>query len=290
MAEASLRVLGPGDEAALKAFLAPRADSSLFLIANLAQAGIVDRDVPYAGAYAGRFEDGALTGVVAHYWNGSLIFQDARDPLTLARCALEATRRPLKGLIGPWEQVLTVRASPDPSFAQRTAQFESHDLLYALALDDLVVPEALASGAVTCRQANAGDVDLAASWRVGYRRELLNEAPSDQLDASAREEMARMIGEGASFMLEANGARVAYSGFNARADGVVQIGGVWTPPELRGRGYARCVVAGQLQLARENGAKRAVLFTGDENRPAQRAYEAIGFKRIGEYGLILFAD
>lgn len=289
MADASLRVLGPGDEAALRAFLAPHADSSLFLIANLAQAGIVDRDVPYAGAYAGRFEDGALTGVVAHYWNGNLIFQDARDPLALARLALEATNRPLKGLIGPWEQVLVVRTSPDASFAERTAQFESHDLLYALSIDELVVPAALGSGAVACRPAVASDVDLVARWRVGYRMELLNEGHSSALEASAREEMTRMIGEGTSFVLEAEGAPVAYSGFNARADKIVQIGGVWTPPELRGRGYGRCVVAGQLQIARAQGATRAVLFTSNENLPAQRAYEAIGFSRIGEYGLILFA-
>ncbi len=290
MADASLRVLGPGDEAALIAFLAPRADSSLFLIANLTAAGIVDRDAPYAGAYVGRFENGALTGVAAHYWNGNLTFQTDADALALAHFAVESTKRPVKGLVGPWPNLVALRASADPSFAARTAQFETHDILYALVLDKLAPPAALTEGRVICRPARADDLDLLARWRSGYRSELMNEPPGAALEAGAREEMGRVLQANAGFVLEADGAPVAYSGFNARTAEIVQIGGVWTPPELRGRGYARSVVAGQLQIARDQGAKRAVLFTGEENRFAQRAYESIGFQRIGEYGLILFAD
>jgi hypothetical protein len=35
------------------------------------------------------------------------------------------------------------------------------------------------------------------------------------------------------------------------------------------------------------GVSRAILFTQEEG-PARRAYEAIGFQRIGDYGLVLF--
>ena len=64
------------------------------------------------------------------------------------------------------------------------------------------------------------------------------------------------------------------------------MGGVWTPPERRGRGYARAVVAASLLDARAEGVERAVLFT--ENPVARRAYEALGFRRVGEYGLVIF--
>ena len=67
----------------------------------------------------------------------------------------------------------------------------------------------------------------------------------------------------------------------------VQIGGVWTPPELRGRGYARRVVAGALRVAEGEGVRRAVLFT--ENPAARRSYEALGFRQVGEFGVIVLA-
>ena len=62
--------------------------------------------------------------------------------------------------------------------------------------------------------------------------------------------------------------------FNARLPDIAQVGGVWTPPHARGRGYARCVVAGSLLHARTQGVSRALLFTMESNVAAMRAYEA----------------
>jgi predicted GNAT family acetyltransferase len=31
-----------------------------------------------------------------------------------------------------------------------------------------------------------------------------------------------------------------------------------------------------------------VLFTNEDNRPARRAYEALGFRAVGDYGLLSF--
>ena len=92
------------------------------------------------------------------------------------------------------------------------------------------------------------------------------------------------------FVLEVQGSDgpVSYSAFNASLPEIVQVGGVWTPPEQRGRGYARAVVAGSLLDARAERVVRAVLFT--ENPAARRAYEALGFQRVGEYGLGDFQD
>jgi predicted GNAT family acetyltransferase len=47
-------------------------------------------------------------------------------------------------------------------------------------------------------------------------------------------------------------------------------------------------VAGALLAARERGVARSILFTGVENRAAQAAYRALGYERIGDYGLVLF--
>ncbi|WP_255362889.1 GNAT family N-acetyltransferase [Anabaena sp. CA = ATCC 33047] len=91
------------------------------------------------------------------------------------------------------------------------------------------------------------------------------------------------------WVLVAEDQPVAYSAFSGRLPDVVQIGGVWTPPELRGKGYAKCVVAGSLLEVRSQGVHRAILFTSPENLAAQAAYRGIGFHPTGEkFGLVLF--
>jgi predicted GNAT family acetyltransferase len=57
---------------------------------------------------------------------------------------------------------------------------------------------------------------------------------------------------------------------------VVQVGGVYTPPALRGKGHARLALALHLAEARGKGVGRAILYAFSE--PAARAYRAIGFQ------------
>jgi predicted GNAT family acetyltransferase len=39
--------------------------------------------------------------------------------------------------------------------------------------------------------------------------------------------------------------------------------------------------------ARSEGAEKAILFTGEGNVAAQRAYTALGFQHIGDYRILL---
>ena len=82
-----------------------------------------------------------------------------------------------------------------------------------------------------------------------------------------------------------DGTLASLSAFNARLPDIVQLGGIYTPPVLRGRGFARAAVAASLLEARGQGASRAVLFTN--NPSAVRTYEALGFRRIGDYSIVL---
>src|SRR5439155_27320443 len=61
-----LRTLQPGDEAALDAFLARHAESSMFLRSNARAAGLVDRGEPLQATYVAAIEGGAIVAVVAH--------------------------------------------------------------------------------------------------------------------------------------------------------------------------------------------------------------------------------
>ncbi|MGH9365398.1 MAG: GNAT family N-acetyltransferase [Thermoanaerobaculia bacterium] len=284
MTSVRVRPLGAADVSAFEAFLAPRAESSLFLLANSRRAGFADAGRPFEGTYAGAFEAGLLTAVAAHFWNGIVAVQAPVHLDAVLRRALGASGRAVAGLTGPYDQVVAARSALGAS--SQPAAVEAPEGLFVLDLADLLVPEALASGAVRCRRPREGEIALLAAWRAAYRREVLGEPPGAANDDAGREDVRALQAAGSQWVLEADGALAAYSAFNARLPEIVQVGGVWTPPERRGKGFARAVVAASLLQARAQGVARAVLFT--ESPAARRAYEAIGFRKVGEYGLVIF--
>ena len=75
MPEPIIRILQPGDEAALRAFVLPRLASSVFLLGNMQMAGLADHGEVFQGSYAAAWEGDAIVGVAAHYWQGNLVVQ-----------------------------------------------------------------------------------------------------------------------------------------------------------------------------------------------------------------------
>jgi predicted GNAT family acetyltransferase len=285
MSQATIRILQAGDEAALEAFLLPQIDSSMFLIGNMRRSGLVDKGQPYTGTYAAAFAQGSMVAVVAHYWNNNLVVQAPIHVDALWRAAVQASQRPIAGLIGPTAQVRA--ASRTLGIDASQLQQDEVDRLYSLPLKELVVPDCLSSGEVRGRRMAPGDLELISEWRVGYEIEALGEQDSAELRQSCRDGVERSLAEGHTWVLEAGGVAVACSSFNAAIQEAVQIGGVWTPPQLRRRGYGRAVVAASLLDARREGVQKAILFTAESNIAAQRAYEALGFRHIGDYCLAL---
>lgn len=278
-----IRTLRPGDEVELEAFLLPRLETSMFLISNLRAAGLEDRGEPYQGTYAAAWQAGRMVAVAAHYWNRVLLLQAPVHVDSVWRLAVEASGRPLSGVIGPSDQVAAVvqELGLQPSMVQR----DQVEILYGLDLDELVVPARLARGELTARTPTPDDLDLLTQWQVGYALEEMKEPDTPETRTLQRAVVDRRAREGRIWILEDGGRPVAMGGFNARIFEAVQVGGVWTPPELRNRGYGRSVVAAALLAARAEGASKAILFTGQGNLPAQKAYEALGFRPIGSYRL-----
>ncbi|MEJ2207830.1 MAG: GNAT family N-acetyltransferase [Anaerolineae bacterium] len=280
-----LHVLEPGDEAALERFLLPRVDSSMFLLGNMRAVGLRDESGTYQGTYVAAWLGGQIAGVAAHYWNGNLVLQAPMDLEPLCRAVLQASGRPLRGLVGPAGQVEAARRALE--LAAEAIQLDEEEHLYSLALDEIQVPPALASGRLRGRRIEARDVETVTAWRVGFSVESLGDKESPRLWEACRAAVQRGLAEGRIWILEDEGQAVATTAFNTAIREAVQVGGVWTPPELRCRGYGRAAVAASLLAARAEGATRGVLFTGKENVPAQRAYEALGFRRVGDYRLLL---
>lgn len=284
----TFRRLSPGDEPMLEAFLSGTPETTLFLRSNLARAGLTGDGRPFSGLYMGAFDEDMLTGVVAHYWNDNIVVAPGPHVASLAQRAVELTGKRVGGILGPHAELVRVRSALGLESAATRAS--SKEILYSLALDDLVVPPALASGELVVRVPEPNEHDALLDWRLAYSAETshMQDTPATRADQrryldAYQEQQHHFVVTRAS-----DGERVAYSAFNATVADLVQIGGVWTPRELRGRGYARCAVAGSLQHARKRGVRMAILFTDEENVAAQRSYAAIGFRPIGDYALVFF--
>lgn len=283
-----IRILKPGDEIALEAFLLPRIESSMFLVSNSRYAGLADTGERYAGTYAALFDGDQITSVAALYWNGSLVLQASTRLDEVWRHAARHTDRPILRVIGPLEQVSAVLKTLN--VPPENIQMDEPENLYRLDLVELHVPEILRDGTVSCRLTREADIEIVLAYRLAYMEEAMNVEVNLQAEVDAEAGIRRGIQEQNQWVLERDGEIVSITAANSWIEEVIQVGGVYTPPELRGMGYGRAVVAGQLLDARDWGTRVGILFTGIDNIAANKAYEAVGFERVGGYRITIFKE
>lgn len=276
------RLLTPEDHLPLHDFLNRYSDYTLFMLSNLERSGIIAGDEPSQGQYWGTFDGaGELVGAMALYWNGILMPCAPEGLETLAEAARSQANRPIGGFIGERNQVNWLAAW----FGACEYQLDSPEILYAVALAELVEPSQLRQKDICCRLAEPADAEFLVDWRVQYSHEAMREPITEASQVNASKQMLRQIENRACYVLFHGRQPVAMSAFNAKTEQYAQVGGVYTPPEYRGRGYGRAVVAGSLLDARKQGLQRSILFTGFDNLAAQGAYEAIGYREIGEFAI-----
>jgi ribosomal protein S18 acetylase RimI-like enzyme len=285
------RVLHAPDQPTLEAFLCKHKDSSMVLRSNLLADGIEDAGGRFAGVYAGAFDDGgALRAVAAHYRAWGNVFPQAESDEALdaaVRCAVDASGERVRGVIGLRPLVRRTIERLELRAAQRN--YDANEGLYALDLEQLRKPALLLDPEVELRALRPGDDAFYLEWLRDYEVSTLGTPDNDALRARCQADFERTLASGEPCVLSHAGIPRAKTTFNARLPDMVQIGGVYTPPAQRGRGYARAAVALSLVQARARRVARAVLFTGEDNRPAIAAYRAIGFTRIDDFAIVLFA-
>lgn len=282
-----MRLLKRGDEWMLEPFLLERLDSSAMLLSNLRKGGIIDEGKPRQATYLAAMDGSKVVGVVSLTRAGTLLPQAPVMLDALVRTMAAIGPREIEGVIGLADQVMrTTQVLSLPLGRHEVVLMDSQEHLYGLTLAEMQLPPQLEQGHFKCRKVEARDVPLLTDWMMAFNMESMNRRlPRQEVEANLLENAEEHDNR---WVLEVDGQIVATTGFNATAAEIVQVGGVYTPPELRRRHYARSAVAGSLLEAKANGVGRGVLFTAIENTPAQRAYEALGFKRLGEFRIVLY--
>lgn len=101
-------------------------------------------------------------------------------------------------------------------------------------------------------------------------------------------DLRRALANKMRLVLEVDGEVVSTATTNGLAIEAFQILGVATFPEHQRHGYATAVCNALTRRMKASGAKRCVLFTGPENLAAQRCYERLGFRIVGDYYMAKF--
>ena len=87
---------------------------------------------------------------------------------------------------------------------------------------------------------------------------------------------------------EDGGRPVSVSGYGGATPNGMRIGPVYTPPELRGRGYATTLVAEQSRWLLNTGRTLCFLYADLENPTSNALYRRIGYRMIAEAGEVRF--
>jgi uncharacterized protein len=119
------------------------------------------------------------------------------------------------------------------------------------------------------------DAALLADWLTAFHREILPHYP-----VPARDELERAASEDRFLFWIDNGEPVSMAGIARRLKTSAAIRAVYTPPELRGRGYAGSITAAVVERIYAEGRKTACLYADLDNPASIHCYTKIGFAPI----------
>lgn len=127
------------------------------------------------------------------------------------------------------------------------------------------------------------DVELVAEWRGAFMAEAgLGHRGPQSRDDLVRFTRDRLAGHG-QFLWRVDGTPVAFAGANHPVSGMSRLGSVYTPPELRGHGYASAVTAATSQWALDQGAEHVLLYTDLANPVSNSIYQRIGYEPVADF-------
>ena len=187
----------------------------------------------------------------------------------------EAIEEQLPGAVGAVPEV-DVFATAWSRRRDVTVESRAEQGIYALRR---VRPPRGVAGAL--RLAGVADRELLLAWVAAFAEEALHDGPAADPERHEQSVDARLAGGDAGFALwEVDGRAVSVAGFGGPTPNGIRIGPVYTPPKLRGKGYASAVTAEVSQLLLDRGRRFCFLYTDLANPTSNAIYMRIGYERV----------
>jgi predicted GNAT family acetyltransferase len=200
--------------------------------------------------------------------HSALLTRADRQALELLAADLAGQYRDLSGVAGPepavgdFARLWSARTGSAVGPAVHMRVFEARHVVWP----------PMPAGAF--RAATEADLPTVARWTAAFIEEAGLDNPSDPDDV-ARER----IREGSLFVWE-HARPVSMAAWAGRAGSIVRVNYVYTPPELRGRGYASACVASLTEQLLDEGHALCCLYTDLSNPTSNKIYQAIGYRPV----------
>ena len=226
-------------------------------------------------------KDGEPVGAALRTAPHNLVLARARDDSAVDALA-QAVDDELPGVVGSVPEVEQFARA----WASRngvTAEVRIAQGVFAL---ERVEPVTDVPGAM--RIATSEDRPLLLEWYLAFAVEALPGEPNEE--RMTHELDHRLTADDAGIVLWDHDGAVSMAGFGGSTPNGIRIGPVYTPPELRGRGYASALVAELSSSLLADGRRFCFLYTDLANPTSNKIYERIGYVRVCESAEIEFVQ
>lgn len=136
------------------------------------------------------------------------------------------------------------------------------------------------------RLAAMDDLPLLIDWHAAFEQEVGMLTVPTPLG----ERVTRRIRDQQLTLWIDDSAPVSFAGANALPAASARVGPVYTPPGLRGRGYAQAATAAASLQVQSDQPRTLFLFTDAINRASNKAYQRIGYRHIADHAHLLFGS
>lgn len=134
------------------------------------------------------------------------------------------------------------------------------------------------------RLAAEDEIELLTAWRQAF---IADVGAMPETPEQSRRITQRLIAASALFIWD-DGGPVSQATSERSTPRGRSVGGVYTPPELRNRGYATSCVAALSQRLLDSGSAFCCLFTDLGNPTSNAIYQRIGYRQVAEWHNVSF--
>jgi predicted GNAT family acetyltransferase len=131
------------------------------------------------------------------------------------------------------------------------------------------------------RLATPADLPLLAQWLGGFYQDALFENPPPKAELNMA--VQQKLSEEALFIWENGTEPSAMTAIVRKPPGGSALSWVYTPPELRGQGWASACVAALTEQLLASGQTYTCLFTDLNNAQSNRLYQRLGYQQLGVF-------
>jgi uncharacterized protein len=135
------------------------------------------------------------------------------------------------------------------------------------------------------RIATMDDFEIIRSWYTAFTTELFGTVDEEYAATTVR----RRIASGGTYIWDDNGP-VSMAVRTRPTPHGESVGGVYTPPEKRGCGYASACVAALSQVILDSGKQFCNLFTDLSNPTSNAIYQKIGYRPVCDFTVYKFSE